>query len=208
VNYPNRNYQKELDKIILQMTQRKKLLLHSCCAPCSSYCLEYLSQYFDVTVFYYNPNITEENEYQKRAAEQQRLIDAMNERQHTTISYAEGVYEPEEYLAMVRGLEQEPEGAGRCERCFRMRLTKTAEYASDNGFDYFTTTLTISPLKNAHLLNALGEEIGKKTGIAFLPSDFKKKEGYKRSIELSKEYDLYRQNYCGCIFSKREETGE
>lgn len=208
MNYPNRNYQKELDKIILQMTQRKKLLLHSCCAPCSSYCLEYLSQYFDVTVFYYNPNITEENEYQKRAAEQQRLIRAMNERQHTTISYAEGVYEPEEYLAMVRGLEQEPEGAGRCERCFRLRLTKTAEYASDNGFDYFTTTLTISPLKNAHLLNALGEEIGKKTGIAFLPSDFKKKEGYKRSIELSKEYDLYRQNYCGCIFSKREETGE
>ena len=208
MNYPNRNYQKELDKIILQMTQRKKLLLHSCCAPCSSYCLEYLSQYFDVTVFYYNPNITEENEYQKRAAEQLRLIRAMNERQHTTISYAEGVYEPEEYLAMVRGLEQEPEGAGRCERCFRLRLTKTAEYASDNGFDYFTTTLTISPLKNAHLLNALGEEIGKKTGIAFLPSDFKKKEGYKRSIELSKEYDLYRQNYCGCIFSKREETGE
>ena len=198
MDYPNRNYQKELDKIILQMTQRKKLLLHSCCAPCSSYCLEYLSQYFDVTVFYYNPNITEENEYQKRAAE----------RQHTTISYAEGVYEPEEYLAMVRGLEQEPEGAGRCERCFRLRLTKTAEYASDNGFDYFTTTLTISPLKNAHLLNALGEEIGEKTGIAFLPSDFKKKEGYKRSIELSKEYDLYRQNYCGCIFSKREETGE
>lgn len=208
MNYPNRNYQKELDKIILQMTQRKKLLLHSCCAPCSSYCLEYLSQYFDVTVFYYNPNITEENEYQKRAAEQQRLIRAMNERQHTTISYAEGVYEPEEYLAMVRGLEQEPEGAGRCERCFRLRLTKTAEYASDNGFDYFTTTLTISPLKNAHLLNALGEEIGEKTGVAFLPSDFKKKEGYKRSIELSKEYDLYRQNYCGCIFSKREETGE
>ena len=208
MNYPNRNYQKELDKIILQMTQRKKLLLHSCCAPCSSYCLEYLSQYFDVTVFYYNPNITEENEYQKRAAEQLRLIRAMNERQHTTISYAEGVYEPEEYLAMVRGLEQEPEGAGRCERCFRLRLTKTAEYAADNGFDYFTTTLTISPLKNAHLLNALGEEIGKKTGIAFLPSDFKKKEGYKRSIELSKEYDLYRQNYCGCIFSKREETGE
>lgn len=208
MNYPNRNYQKELDKIILQMTQRKKLLLHSCCAPCSSYCLEYLSQYFDVTIFYYNPNITEENEYQKRAAEQLRLIRAMNERQHTTISYAEGVYEPEEYLAMVRGLEQEPEGAGRCERCFRLRLTKTAEYASDNGFDYFTTTLTISPLKNAHLLNALGEEIGKKTGIAFLPSDFKKKEGYKRSIELSKEYDLYRQNYCGCIFSKREETVE
>ena len=208
MDYPNRNYQKELDKIILQMTQKKTLLLHSCCAPCSSYCLEYLSQYFDVTVFYYNPNITEENEYQKRAAEQQRLIRAMNERQHTTISYAEGVYEPEEYLAMVRGLEQEPEGAGRCERCFRLRLTKTAEYASDNGFDYFTTTLTISPLKNAHLLNALGEEIGKKTGIAFLPSDFKKKEGYKRSIELSKEYDLYRQNYCGCIFSKREETGE
>ena len=208
MNYPNRNYQKELDKIILQMTQRKKLLLHSCCAPCSSYCLEYLSQYFDVTVFYYNPNITEENEYQKRAAEQLRLIRAMNERQHTTISYAEGIYEPEEYLAMVRGLEQEPEGAGRCERCFRLRLTKTAEYASDNGFDYFTTTLTISPLKNAHLLNALGEEIGKKTGVAFLPSDFKKKEGYKRSIELSKEYDLYRQNYCGCIFSKREETGE
>ena len=208
MNYPNRNYQKELDKIILQMTQKKTLLLHSCCAPCSSYCLEYLSQYFDVTVFYYNPNITEESEYQKRAAEQLRLIRAMNERQHTTISYAEGVYEPEEYLAMVRGLEQEPEGAGRCERCFRLRLTKTAEYASDNGFDYFTTTLTISPLKNAHLLNALGEEIGEKTGVAFLPSDFKKKEGYKRSIELSKEYDLYRQNYCGCIFSKREETGE
>lgn len=208
MNGSNRNYQKELDKIILQMKQRKKLLLHSCCAPCSSYCLEYLSQYFDVTVFYYNPNITEEHEYSKRAAEQQRLILAMNEQMHAAISFVAGVYEPEEYLRTISGLEEEPEGGSRCEKCFRLRLTKTAEFAKENDFDYFTTTLTISPLKNAHMLNALGEEIGEKKGIAFLPSDFKKKEGYKRSIELSKEYDLYRQDYCGCIFSKREETGK
>ena len=218
MNYPNRNYQKELDKIILQMTQRKKLLLHSCCAPCSSYCLEYLSQYFDVTVFYYNPNIMQEEEYRKRVAEQKRLIDAYNqlEEQVVTngteterfilrkISFTEGNYDVARYLETIKGLEDAPEGGSRCGRCFELRLRETARVAKEMGMDYFTTTLSISPHKNAEKLNEIGSETAEKYGLKYLFSDFKKKGGYQRSIVLSKEHGLYRQDFCGCVFSKRE----
>ncbi len=198
-----RNYQKELDKKIEQLTREEKvptLLLHSCCAPCSSYCLEYLSQYFTITVFYYNPNITEESEYRLRVEEQMRLIEAMDTKY--PISFIEGDYNPDSFFEITKGLEDAPEGGARCMKCFRFRLLESAKVAAKEGVDYFTTTLTISPLKNAPALNAIGEEAGKVYGVEFLPSDFKKKNGYKRSIELSKEYDLYRQNYCGCVFSR------
>lgn len=210
-----KNYQKELEKIIASMQEPKKLFLHSCCAPCSSYCMEYLRKYFDVTVFYYNPNIMNEEEYRKRVEEQRRLIDIYNRMSEIAvgsvggagklhrIAFVEGSYDVERYLTAVRGLENCKEGGGRCERCFELRLRETAKAAKELGMDYFTTTLTISPLKNAGLLNRIGEEIAVETGIAFLPSDFKKNNGYLRSIELSKEYGLYRQDYCGCDFSKR-----
>ena len=203
------NYQKELDKVIAKLDGPKKLLLHSCCAPCSSYCMEYLRQYFEITVFYYNPNIMQKDEYLKRAEEQKRLIDEYNAIEQEgifPISCVEGAYEVDRYLAAVKGLEQEPERGGRCTVCFRLRLTETARMAKKLGMDYFTTTLTISPMKNEQLINQLGMEIGREEGIAFLPSDFKKKGGYLRSIELSKQYGLYRQNYCGCDFSKPKET--
>lgn len=203
------NYQKELEKIITSLQEPKKVFLHSCCAPCSSYCMEYLRQYFDVTVFYYNPNIMNEEEYRKRVKEQQRLIDVYNRLEQTEegillrkIDFVEGRYDVENYLATIKGLEDAPEGGSRCGRCFELRLRETARVAKELNMDYFTTTLTISPLKNAKLLNEIGNRIGKEVGIAFLPSDFKKNNGYLRSIELSKEYDLYRQNYCGCDFSK------
>ena len=204
-----RNFQKELDKILDNMVKRgeqgQKLLLHSCCAPCSSYCLEYLSQYFAITVFYYNPNITLEPEYRHRVEEQKRLIAALNGAGVSfPISVIEGDYEPALFLDAVKGLEKEPEGGARCEKCFRLRLAKTAEVAKQEGVDYFTTTLTISPLKNAPLLNAIGEEMACGAGVKWLPTDFKKKNGYKRSVELSAQYDLYRQDYCGCAFSKAE----
>lgn len=204
------NYQKELEKIInrLQETEggvRPSLFLHSCCAPCSSYVLEYLCKYFYITVFYFNPNITEAEEYQKRAAEQKRLIEAYNARQKGySISVVEGEYAPESFLEMSRGLESCPEGGERCFLCYGLRLKETAEYAARGGYDYFATTLTVSPLKNAGKLNEIGEALARKYGVAWLPSDFKKKEGYKRSIELSAQYDLYRQNYCGCLFSRAE----
>lgn len=213
-----KNYQKELEKIIASMEAPKKVFLHSCCAPCSSYCMEYLRQYFDVTVFYYNPNITATEEYRKRVAEQQRLIDAYNQMDEMKVSaganademirlrkiaFVEGDYTPELYLDTIRGLEQCKEGGSRCEKCFVLRLKETARVAKELGMDYFSTTLTISPLKNAQLINQIGNQIGEEMGIAFLPSDFKKNNGYLRSIELSKEYDLYRQDYCGCEFSKR-----
>ncbi len=197
------NYQKWLDSTIEQITKQNStptLLLHSCCAPCSSYVIEYLSQYFSITVFYYNPNISPESEYQYRVAEQKRLISLMPVR--NTVSFLEGEYEPTEFYGVCKGLEKEKEGGKRCEQCFRLRLSKTAEKAKELSFDYFTTTLTISPLKNAPLINAIGKELSEKYGVAYLYSDFKKKEGYKRSIVLSREYQLYRQNYCGCIFSK------
>lgn len=173
-----------------------------CCAPCSSYCLEYLSKYFDITVYFYNPNISISDEYNYRLSEEKRLVSLMPF-EHP-VKVVEGEYLPKDYFEYVKGLENEPEGGKRCEKCFRLRLEFSARYAKEHGFDYFTTTLTISPLKNAQLLNSIGAELAEKYGIPWLYSDFKKREGYKRSIILSKEYDLYRQNYCGCVFSKRD----
>ena len=199
------NYQKELDRVIAQ-NQRSgtvpKLLLHVCCAPCSSYCLEYLTAYFDVMVYYYNPNITEPEEYRFRLNEEKRFISLKTFDRPVRLTESE--YRPADFFAAVKGLEREPEGGLRCRECFRLRLAASAAKAKELGMDYFTTTLTISPLKNAALLNELGAELGERFGVPWLYSDFKKREGYKRSIELSREYDLYRQNYCGCIFSKRE----
>ena len=198
------NYQKELDKVIAQNQREGKtprLLLHVCCAPCSSYCLEYLSQYFEITVYYYNPNISIKEEYEHRLNEEKRLVSQMPFKNPVTV--IEGAYEPREFFDTVKGLENEPEGGKRCEKCFELRLSSAAKLAADRGFDYFTTTLTISPLKNAELLNTIGAYEAERYGVSWLYSDFKKREGYKRSIELSREYDLYRQNYCGCVFSSR-----
>ena len=203
----NRNYQLELEKIIKKNQAEgivPSLFLHSCCAPCSSYCLEYLTEYFSITIFYYNPNISPAEEYEKRVEEQKRLIGALNEKVKHKIAFVEGEYKPEDFYAMAKGMEELPEGGERCFKCYEMRLREAAILAKENGFDYFTTTLTISPLKNAKKLNEIGERLGVEYGITHLPSDFKKKNGYKRSVELSKEYDLYRQNYCGCVFSKRD----
>ncbi len=228
----NRNYSKELDKLLLNTENKgRKLFLHSCCAPCSSYVLEYLRSFFRITVFYFNPNITEEAEYQKRAAEQKRLIAEMNalfseenppaaganegkggvtgaagrpETGGYPIEVAEGDYCRELFFERVKGLEKCREGGERCFVCYELRLAETARRAREAGVDYFTTTLTISPLKNAAKINEIGERLSGQYGVAFLPSDFKKKDGYKRSIELSREYDLYRQDYCGCVFSRQE----
>lgn len=198
-----KNYQKELERVLAEEDGKvPSLLLHSCCAPCSSYVLEYLSRYFAITVFYFNPNIYPEEEYHYRAAEQQRLIREM--KTEHPVQFIEGRFEPSEYYAAVRGLEHVPEGGERCQVCFRLRLGEAAREAAKGGFDYFTTTLTISPLKNAEVLNQIGMEEAQKYGVKWLPSDFKKKNGYKRSTELSREYGLYRQDYCGCVFSKRE----
>ncbi len=204
---PKDNFQKKTDEYIRSLQERGergKLLLHSCCAPCSSYCLEYLRKYFDITDYFYNPNITNTDEYEKRAGELGRLISEYNKSGADSIEYVTGRYAPEEFIQAVRGLENEPEGGLRCVKCFRLRLYETAGYAAENGFDCFTTTLTISPLKNASVLNYIGQEAAEKFGIYFLPSDFKKRGGYQRSIELSREYNLYRQDYCGCVFSKTE----
>ncbi len=204
-----RNYQKELERLLENVKKNdecgKRLLLHSCCAPCSSYVLEYLRAFFRITVFYYNPNISFEEEYKKRVSEQKRLIAAYNKQETAfPIEVVEGDYEPELFFDMAKGLEDCPEGGERCFGCFELRLGKTAQLAKQRGFDYFATTLTISPLKNAKKLNEIGERLSAEYGVAWLPSDFKKRNGYKRSIELSREYDLYRQDYCGCIYSKME----
>ena len=202
---PNRNFQKELEKIIEENKKNgvvPSLLLHSCCAPCSSYCLEYLSQYFKITVLYYNPNLFPAGEYERRVSEQKKLVFALPTKYPVTLVEMKG--EPEEFYSAVKGLEHIREGGERCFACFRLRLERAARYAKENGFDFFTTTLTISPLKNAQKLNEIGEAVGEKFGVRHLPSDFKKKNGYKRSVELSKVYGLYRQDYCGCVFSKRE----
>lgn len=263
-----RNYQKELEQMIERIGAAQgcppTLFLHSCCAPCSSYVLEYLRQYFRITVFYFNPNITEDAEYRKRVAEQKRLIAAYNEgltkkvsinpdsaaeqdaiakqyagavedaaavQEAVAVQYAgsaqdtgtvhgvdrqqadgaayridviEGDYEPQRFFEMAKGLEQCPEGGERCFACYEMRLRETAKLAREGGYDYFTTTLSISPLKNAAKLNEIGEKLAQEYGAVWLPSDFKKREGYKRSIELSKEYGLYRQDYCGCVYSRRQ----
>ena len=198
------NYQKLLDGIIEENSKNgvvPKLLLHACCAPYSSYCLEYLSNFFEITVFYFNPNISLKEEYEYRLCEEKRLISLMKFK--NPVNIVDGVYNPNDFYTAVRGLEKEPEGGKRCEKCFRLRLEASAKEAVKLGCDYFATTLTISPLKNARLINTIGEETGQKYGVKWLFSDFKKKEGYKRSIILSKKYELYRQNYCGCIFSKQ-----
>lgn len=203
----NRNYQKELDILLAKEEIRgKRLFLHSCCAPCSSYVLEYLSRFFFITVFYYNPNITMEQEYRKRMEEQKRLIDAYNSRKELPfpIEYVDGDYQTECFFEAVKGLESCPEGGERCLACYELRLRETARKAAEGGYDFFTTTLTISPLKNAAKLNEIGERLAEEAGVVWLPSDFKKKDGYKRSLALSAEYGLYRQDYCGCIFSKAE----
>ena len=195
------NYQKELDSIIENNKGKKlpRLLLQACCAPCLSYVLEYLSKYFDITVYYYNPNISPESEFEKRFSEIKRLIKEMP--LENEVKLIKGVYRYEDFLDVAEGLEDEPEGGERCFKCYRLRLEKTAEMARDEGFDYFCTTLSISPLKNSQKLNEIGLELERKYGVKWLPSDFKKKEGYKRSIELSREYNLYRQNFCGCVYS-------
>ena len=191
-----RNYQKELDRLIGQYQKEGRtpsVLLHVCCAPCSSYCLEYLSEYFDITVYYYNPNITKPEEYAYRLSEEKRYIALRTDFRHP-VGMTESEYDPKVFFEAVKGLEKEPEGGARCEQCFRLRLEASAKKAKELGMDCFTTTLTISPLKNAALLNGIGEEMGERYGVMWLPSDFKKKEGYKRSIVLSHEYDLYRQD--------------
>ena len=199
------NYQKELDNIIAENKREDitpSLLLHSCCAPCSSYTIEYLSNYFKITVLYYNPNISQKEEYEKRRAEQIRLINEL--KTVNKVDFLNCEYVPEAFFAVSKGLEKCREGGERCFKCYRLRLEKTAGLAVQNGFDYFCTTLSISPLKNAQKINEIGFELQDEFGVNWLPSDFKKREGYKRSIELSKEYNLYRQNYCGCIYSKEE----
>lgn len=200
------NYQKQLEKILERPDIRgKKLLLHSCCAPCSSYVLEYLRKIFKITVFYYNPNITSAEEYHKRVEEEKRFICEYN-RQNIgfPVSYMDGEYRPSDFFDAVRGLEDCREGGERCFSCYALRLRETANKARLGKYDFFATTLTISPLKNADKLNEIGKALEKEYGVLWLPSDFKKKNGYKRSIELSEEYGLYRQDYCGCCFSKAE----
>ena len=199
------NYQLAMERELAEIARREgrpRLLLHSCCAPCSSAVLERLTDWFDLTVFYYNPNIAPEEEFLRRAEEQRRLIAELPHAHE--IQFRCGEYESEAFEALARGLEDMPEGGERCTRCFRLRLGKTAALAARQGFDYFTTTLSISPLKDAQRLNAIGGELAEQFGVAYLFSDFKKKNGYKRSCELSVQYDLYRQDYCGCRFSQME----
>ncbi len=199
------NYQNQLDKIIenIDPDNPPRLLLHSCCAPCSSYTLEYLSRYFDITVYYFNPNISPKQEFDKRFEEQKRLISQMPFKNRVTL--VEGDYNYDDFLEIAKGLENVPEGGERCFRCYKMRLESTVRLAREQGFDYFCTTLSISPLKNSQKINELGFGLEEKYGVKWLPSDFKKREGYKRSIQLSKEYSLYRQNFCGCVFSKNRQ---
>ncbi|MCI6165557.1 MAG: epoxyqueuosine reductase QueH [Lachnospira sp.] len=205
IPFEQRNFQKEMDKKIQELQALGKvprLLLHSCCAPCSSHCIAYLSDYFKITVFYYNPNISSEEEYRKRVKEQIRFINEYPAKYK--VDFIEGDYDTESFYNMAKGLEDCREGGERCFKCYELRLRKTAQTASMNNYDYFTTTLTISPLKNSVKLNEIGLNMAEEYNVEYLVSDFKKKEGYKHSIELSKEYNLYRQNYCGCAYSKRD----
>ncbi|MEE1086341.1 MAG: epoxyqueuosine reductase QueH [Schaedlerella sp.] len=202
MNVQKVNYQKELDKIITNLqkeAKRPKLLLHSCCAPCSSYVLEYLSEFFEITVFYYNPNIFPENEYEKRVDEQENLINHMELK--SPVRFLAGQYDKERFYQMAAGMEEVREGGSRCFACYELRLRETAKIAAEGRFDHFTTTLSISPLKNSQKLNEIGQRIAEEYGVNYLVSDFKKKNGYKRSVELSELYGLYRQDYCGCEFS-------
>lgn len=202
------NYQLKLDEILEEITNSNKvpkLLLHSCCAPCSSYVLEYLSNYFKITIFYYNPNIYPNSEYQKRVEEQKRLLKIIKTKY--PIDYIEGNYDYELYSNNIKGLENEIEGGKRCFVCYRLRMEEAARQAKELNFDYFTTTLSISPYKDFKVLNEIGEELANKYNINYLYADFKKKNGYLRSIELSKKYNLYRQSYCGCEYSLKSREG-
>lgn len=204
------NYSRETERVISENTAagiKPRLLLHSCCAPCSGYVLEYLSPHFLITVLYYNPNIFPEEEYFHRIAEQKRFISefsAENDLPEDNILFAEIAYDSEKFYEAVKGCENIPEGGERCFRCYRLRLETAAKYAKEHKFDYFTTTLSISPLKNAEKLNEIGLELSEKYGVKYLISDFKKKNGFHRSTELSRKYGLYRQDYCGCVYSQRE----
>lgn len=195
------NYQVVLDETLKNLDSKKTLLLHACCAPCSSYVIEYLSEYFDITILYYNPNIDTKDEFDYRLSELKRFVDNFNTKNKVNVISLG--YDNNEYLDEIKGLESEKEGGKRCLKCFNLRLRKSAIYAKENNFDYFTTTLTISPLKNSKVLNEIGASLEKEYNIKYLYSDFKKREGYKRSIVLSREFNLYRQDYCGCKFSKR-----
>lgn len=198
-------YQKQLDELLLSIKSEPKptLLLHACCGPCSTYVLEYLSKHFDITLFFYNPNIYPREEYQLRLSTQRELLEKTG-----WAKIREGEYDHRSFLAAVKGYEGEPEGGARCEFCFRQRMEEAAKVAAEGGFDYFATTLSVSPHKDAALLGGIGEEMEARYGVKHLPSDFKKKEGYKRSVTLSKEYGLYRQDYCGCEFSLRDSRAQ
>lgn len=205
----NINYQNKLDDTISEIVSKGQvpsLMLHSCCAPCSSYVIEYLSHYFKITVFYYNPNIYPDEEYIKRKEEQKKFISDFNT--EYKVNFIEGPYDSEKFYQVSKGFENEKEGGLRCFKCYDLRLRETAKLAQSKAYDYFTTTLTISPYKNAQKLNEIGAELEREYGVRYLYSDFKKKNGYKRSIELSNEYNLYRQNYCGCVFSQIEKNSK
>ena len=192
------NYDLLMNEEISKFDGKKKLLLHSCCGPCSSYVIDYLNKYFDITILYYNPNIYPESEYLKRLSEQQRLIEEYNNK---SIKVVEIGYNPNEFYEVVKGHEKDKEGEERCHICYKLRLEASIKYAKEHNFDYFTTTLSVSPYKNSDVLNNIGISLENEYNIKYLYADFKKKDGYKKSIELSKKYNLYRQDYCGCIFS-------
>ena len=196
------NYQIVLENTLKNLKEKKTLLLHACCAPCSSYVIEYLSNYFDIIILFYNPNINNDIEYNKRLQELERFVKEF--KTNNPVKVISLGYNHDEYLQTVLWLEEEKEGGSRCLKCYRLRIEKTFEYAKQYNFDYVTTTLTISPLKNSQVINKIGSELENIYHINYLYSDFKKKEGYKRSIVLSHEYNLYRQDYCGCEFSKRD----
>ena len=200
------DFNKEMELIIEKLQTKPKLLLHSCCAPCSSHCLLLLAPYFEITVFYYNPNISPLSEYDKRVIEQKRFIDEINQEFGYNILYVDSPYDNTPFYDTIKGQENLKEGQARCYNCYHLRLEETARFAKENQFDYFCTTLSVSPYKNSTWINEIGKELEKQYNISFLPSDFKKKEGYKHSISLSKQYNLYRQHYCGCEFSRRDEN--
>lgn len=200
------NYNEEMKKIIASLDGVPKLLLHSCCGPCSTECIARLTPYFDITIFYYNPNIEPEEEYLKRKSEQIRVLKEIDHQ--NKLNFLDCDYSNEDFRKVAIGLELEPEGGSRCHLCYRLRLRKTAIMARENGYDYFGTTLTVSPYKDSQVINSIGSKLSEEENIKFLYSDFKKEDGYKKSIEYSKKYKLYRQNYCGCLFSKQAEIEE
>ena len=203
------NYQQVMENLIADNCiegRSPRLLLHSCCGPCSTYCIQTLAEHFRVTVFYYNPNIYPPEEYHMRAGEQERFIERFPTKY--PVQFVEGAYDTERFYDTVRGLEHVPEGGERCFRCYELRLREAAEYAREHDFDFFTTTLSISPLKNADKLNEIGAKLEREYGVRYLYSDFKKKNGYKQSTEISRAYDMYRQYYCGCVFSKQERDAQ